>query len=124
MAGDDLSHSGSVEAVVLRSRRFYVPDSPELFSKAFFKLLMAAPLRSRITSIIWQWNCPMGLAANVRDRRCSFMYDTVQRNRWQELAEKASVEDNPARLMKLVDELLAELNRLKEKMRDSTRGSV
>jgi hypothetical protein len=66
----------------------------------------------------------MGLAANVRDRRCSFMYDTVQRNRWQELAEKASVEDNPARLMKLVDELLAELNRLKEKTRDSTRGSV
>jgi hypothetical protein len=52
------------------------------------------------------------------------MDDTLQRNRWQELAEKASVEDNPARLMKLVDELLAELNRLKEKTRDSTRGSV
>jgi hypothetical protein len=56
--------------------------------------------------------------------RCSLMDDTLQRNRWQELAEKASVEDNPARLMKLVDELLAELNRLKEKTRDSTRGSV
>ena len=38
------------------------------------------------------------------------MDDTLQRNRWQELAEKASVENNPARLMKLVDELLAELS--------------
>ena len=52
------------------------------------------------------------------------MDDTLQRNRWQELAEQASVEDNPARLMKLVDELLAELHRLKEKTRDSTGGSV
>jgi hypothetical protein len=43
------------------------------------------------------------------------MDDTLQRNRWQELAEKASVGDNPARLMKLVDELLGELNRLKQK---------
>lgn len=52
------------------------------------------------------------------------MDDTLQRNRWQELAEKASVKDNPARLMKLVDELLGELNRLKQKTRDSTGGSV
>ena len=52
------------------------------------------------------------------------MGDTLQRNRWQELAERASVEDNPARLMRLVDELLAELNRLKGKTRDSTAGSV
>src|SRR5579864_1345084 len=65
MVGDDLSHSGSVEAVVLRSRRFYVPDSPELFSEGFCKLLMAGPLSSRIPSIVWQWNCPMGFAANV-----------------------------------------------------------
>lgn len=52
------------------------------------------------------------------------MDDTFQRNRWQELAAKASVEDNPARLMKLVDDLLAELNRLKEKTGDSTAGSL
>ena len=52
------------------------------------------------------------------------MDDTLQWNGWQELAEKASVENNPARLMKLVDELLAELNRLKEKTRESTAGSV
>jgi hypothetical protein len=67
---------------------------------------------------------PWALPQTPRNKRCSFMDDTLQRNRWQELAEKASVEDNPARLMKLVDELLAELNRLKEKTRDSTRGSV
>lgn len=66
----------------------------------------------------------MGFAQTSRNRGCSFMDDTLQRNRWQELAEQASVEDNPARLMKLVDELLAELNRLKEKTRDSTGGSV
>jgi hypothetical protein len=52
------------------------------------------------------------------------MDDALQQKRWLELAEKASVEDNPARLMKLVDELLAELHRLKEKIPDSTRGSV
>jgi hypothetical protein len=52
------------------------------------------------------------------------MDDALQQKRWLELAEKASVEDNPARLMKLVDELLAELHRLKEKTPDSTRGSV
>jgi hypothetical protein len=52
------------------------------------------------------------------------MDDTLQRNRWQELAERASVENDPARLMKLVEELLAELNRLKEKSSGSTAGSV
>jgi hypothetical protein len=52
------------------------------------------------------------------------MDDTLEWNRWQELAEKASVEDNPARLMKLLDELLAELNRLREKKRDPTGGFV
>lgn len=52
------------------------------------------------------------------------MDDTLQRKRWQELAEKVSVENDPARMMKLVDELLAELNRLKAKNRDSTAGSV
>src|SRR5438445_12431124 len=124
MVGDDLSHSGSVEAVVLRSRRFYVPDSPELFSEGFCKLLMAAPLRSRRPSIVWQWNCPIGFAANVPQQEVLLMDDTLQWNGWQELAEKASVENNPARLMKLVDELLAELNRLKEKTRESTAGSV
>ena len=117
---------GQVEALVLRSRRFYVPDSPELFSEGFCKLLMAAPLRYvreyrlLFGSGIALWALPQ----TSRNRRCSFMDDTLQRNRWQELAEKASVEDNPARLMKLVDELLAELNRLKEKTRESTGASV
>jgi hypothetical protein len=52
------------------------------------------------------------------------MDDTLQRKRWQELAAKASVENDPARLTKLVEELLTELNRLKQKTGDSTAGSV
>ena len=52
------------------------------------------------------------------------MDNPLERKRCQELAEKASTEDDPAQLMKLVDELLAELSRLKEQKRGSTRGSV
>jgi hypothetical protein len=52
------------------------------------------------------------------------MDDPLERKRWQDLAEKASTEDDPMRLMKLVEELLAELSRLKEQKRGSTRGSV
>lgn len=52
------------------------------------------------------------------------MNDTLERNGWQELAKKASTEDDPARLMKLVEELLAELNRLREEKCGSTRGPV
>lgn len=48
----------------------------------------------------------------------------LERKRWQDLPEQASTEDNPARLMKLVEELLAELSRLKEQKRGSTRGPV
>jgi hypothetical protein len=66
----------------------------------------------------------MAYAASARDRRCSFMDDTLQRKHWQDLAERASVENDPARLMKLVEELLAELNRVREKSPDSTARSV
>ena len=52
------------------------------------------------------------------------MNDTLERKHWQELAEKASTEDDPARLMKLVEELLTELNRLREEKCDSTEGPV
>lgn len=46
------------------------------------------------------------------------MQDGREHERWQELAEMATIENDPARLMKLVEELLAELNRLKEQKRD------
>lgn len=48
----------------------------------------------------------------------------LERKRWQDLAEQASTEDNPARLMRLVEELLAELSRVREQKRGPTRGSV
>jgi hypothetical protein len=47
-----------------------------------------------------------------------------EHKRWQELAEMASTENDPARQMKLVEELLAELNRLKEQKRDCTVESL
>ena len=46
-----------------------------------------------------------------------------EHKRWQDLAEMATTENDPARLMKLVEELLAELNRLKEQKRDCTEES-
>jgi hypothetical protein len=47
-----------------------------------------------------------------------------EHRRWQELAEMASTENDPARLIKLVEELLAELNRLEEQKRDCTGESL
>jgi hypothetical protein len=47
-----------------------------------------------------------------------------EHKRWQELAEMASTENDPARLIKLMEELLAELNRLKEQKRDCTVESL
>ncbi len=52
------------------------------------------------------------------------MQDGREHERWQELAEMATIENDPARLMKLVEELLAELNRLKEQKRDCTGESL
>lgn len=52
--------------------------------------------------------------------RGAAMDDALDRKHWKELAERASVENDPGKLVKLVEELLAELNRVKEKTSDST----
>jgi hypothetical protein len=129
IAGHDLLNPRSVAALVLRSlflrsRRFCVPDSPELFSAGFYKLLMPTQVKFAKSVPFLATELPHELCRKRQRQKALLMDDTLQWNRWQELAERTSLENDPARLMKLVDELLAELHRLKEKTPDSTARSV
>ncbi len=111
---------------MLRSETFYVRESLEPPSEWFYKFLKVwrlgfAPafhsLAAELPGTV--------LAKNVRRRGgCAVMQDGREHERWQELAEMATIENDPARLMKLVEELLAELNRLKEQKRDCTGESL